>query len=118
MDLAFVAAAFVLGFIASLVRLPPLVGYLAAGFVLHGFGFESTPGIELVADQKTSKPSPDAANMLLEEARSRGMLIGKGGFYGNVIRIAPPLIVTEADVDEALEILDDAMNHLHGVMSE
>jgi predicted Kef-type K+ transport protein len=50
MELAFVAAAFVLGFLASLVRLPPLVGYLAAGFLLHSVGFETTAGIELVAD--------------------------------------------------------------------
>ena len=50
MDLAFVLAAFGLGFAAALVRLPPLVGYLAAGFVLHGFGYETTSGIDLVAD--------------------------------------------------------------------
>lgn len=50
MDLAFVVAAFALGFIASLVKLPPLVGYLAAGFALHAMGYESTPAIDLLAD--------------------------------------------------------------------
>lgn len=50
MDLAFLVAAFALGFLASLVRLPPLVGYLAAGFALHAMGYESTPGIDLLAD--------------------------------------------------------------------
>jgi 4-aminobutyrate aminotransferase-like enzyme len=73
-------------------------------------------GIELVADQKTREPAPNAASLLLEETRSRGMLIGKGGFYGNVIRIAPPLIVTEVDIDRALEMLDDAMTQVHDSM--
>lgn len=50
MDLAFLLVAFALGFAASLGRLPPLVGYLAAGFVLHAFGYETTEGIDLVAD--------------------------------------------------------------------
>ncbi len=50
MELAFVLAAFGLGFIAAAIGLPPLVGYLAAGFVLHGFGYENTAGIEALAD--------------------------------------------------------------------
>ncbi len=50
MDLALVLVAFAFGFGASTIRLPPLVGYLAAGFVLHAFGYETTDGIELVAD--------------------------------------------------------------------
>jgi predicted Kef-type K+ transport protein len=50
MDLAFLIVAFGFGFAASAVRLPPLVGYLAAGFVLHGFGYETTEGIDLVAE--------------------------------------------------------------------
>ncbi|MDG2111090.1 MAG: cation:proton antiporter [Actinomycetota bacterium] len=50
MDLTFVLVAFVFGFAATVVRLSPLVGYLAAGFVLHAFGEESSDGIELIAD--------------------------------------------------------------------
>lgn len=50
MDLAFVVAAFASGFLASQVRLPPLVGYLAAGLALHGLGYTSTEAIETVAD--------------------------------------------------------------------
>jgi len=50
MDLALILVAFGFGFAASTVKLPPLVGYLAAGFVLHGFGYEVTDAIELVAD--------------------------------------------------------------------
>jgi 4-aminobutyrate aminotransferase len=51
------------------------------------------------------EPLPDAAVHLLEATRARGLLIGKGGLYGNVVRITPPLSVTEAEVTEALEIL-------------
>ena len=50
MDLAVLLVAFGLGFVATLVRLPPLVGYLAAGFVLHAFGEESTATIEVVSE--------------------------------------------------------------------
>lgn len=50
MELALVVVAFVFGFAANALRLPPLVGYLAAGFVLHAFGQETTEGIELIAD--------------------------------------------------------------------
>ena len=50
MDLIFVVTAFAAGFAASAVRLPPLVGYLAAGFALHAFGFDSTPAIDALAE--------------------------------------------------------------------
>ncbi|MDG2027662.1 MAG: cation:proton antiporter [Acidimicrobiales bacterium] len=50
MDLALVLVAFAFGFAANSVRLPPLVGYLAAGFALHAFNYETTEGIELIAD--------------------------------------------------------------------
>ena len=65
-------------------------------------------GIELVKDRKTKEPAADAVNMLFEETKARGLLIGKGGAYGNVVRISPPLTATKEQVDEALEILDHA----------
>ena len=68
-------------------------------------------GIELV-EPGTKSPAPATAARLLEHARERGLLIGKGGLYGNVLRIAPPLTVTADEVDEAAAILEDV---LHGV---
>ncbi|HEX6077725.1 MAG TPA: aspartate aminotransferase family protein [Micromonosporaceae bacterium] len=65
-------------------------------------------GIELVAPGGT-EPSPAAATLLLEETRSRGLLVGKGGLYGNAIRLAPPMTVTSSEVDEAVGILTDAL---------
>src|ERR1022692_494610 len=47
--------------------------------------------LELVEDRTTKQPSPAGTNAVMEEARKRGLLIGKGGFYGNVIRMSPPL---------------------------
>ncbi|RMF05546.1 MAG: aspartate aminotransferase family protein [Chloroflexi bacterium] len=66
-------------------------------------------GVELVLDRQTKEPAPKQANALLETSRKMGLLIGKGGLYGNTMRIAPPLIATKDDVDEALEKLDHAM---------
>ena len=56
--------------------------------------------------------APDAgrAGQLLEECRKRGLLVGKGGLYGNVLRIAPPLTVTEQEIDTASEIIADSVS--------
>ena len=51
------------------------------------------------------EPNTDAAGRIMEEARAAGLLIGKGGLYGNVLRIAPPMTVTEAEIDEAADVL-------------
>ena len=67
--------------------------------------------VELVEPGST-KPAPAMAARVQEEARRGGLLIGKGGLYGNVLRIAPPLIVTEAEADEGLEILAGAFTAL------
>jgi 4-aminobutyrate aminotransferase-like enzyme len=47
---------------------------------------------------------------MLEEARRRGLLIGKGGLSGHTLRMAPPLTLTEADAKEGLGILTDALH--------
>jgi alanine-glyoxylate transaminase / (R)-3-amino-2-methylpropionate-pyruvate transaminase len=45
---------------------------------------------------------------VFEETRKRGVLIGKGGLWGNVIRIGPPLIASKGDIDELVAALDAA----------
>lgn len=64
-------------------------------------------GVELVEPGSTT-PAPGSANRVLEETRTRGLLIGKGGLYGNVLRIAPPLSVSRQQAEEALAVLGDA----------
>jgi len=71
-------------------------------------------GLELVKSRQSKEPSPEAANHLFEATREGGLLIGKGGMYGNVIRISPPLTATEEDVAVALEILDKAFIQVQG----
>src|SRR5919198_175416 len=63
-------------------------------------------GLEFVEPDRT--PSPAAAARLLEETKARGLLVGKGGLYGNVIRLSPPLTVTAGEVTEALGILEES----------
>jgi 4-aminobutyrate aminotransferase len=65
-------------------------------------------GIELVGPDGYA-PAPDAAAAVLEEARRGGLLIGKGGLYGNVLRVAPPLTLTDDELEEGLEILGAAL---------
>ena len=54
-------------------------------------------------------PDPAAATAALEGCRARGLLVGKGGVHGNVLRIAPPLSVTAAEIDTAAGALTDAL---------
>jgi 4-aminobutyrate aminotransferase len=64
--------------------------------------------LELVEDRVTKQPSPAGTSAMMEACRKRGLLVGKGGFYGNVIRMSPPLNISKADVDEAVRILDES----------
>jgi 4-aminobutyrate aminotransferase len=64
-------------------------------------------GIE-TAEPGTDAPDAGRASRLLEECKKRGLLIGKGGLYGNVLRIAPPLTVTEEEIDTASAIIAEA----------
>jgi 4-aminobutyrate aminotransferase len=60
-------------------------------------------GVELVGEDRS--PAPDLTNRFMECAREEGVLVGKGGLYGNVLRIAPPMTVGEQEVAEAIDRL-------------
>jgi 4-aminobutyrate aminotransferase len=64
--------------------------------------------VELV-DPGSGAPDAAAAARAQEAARRGGLLVGKGGLYGNVLRVAPPLVLTEAEADEGLEVLAAAL---------
>lgn len=61
-------------------------------------------GLELVGENK--RPDAEALRRLMEQTKANGLLIGKGGLMGNVVRITPPLNVTKDEVDRALKTLD------------
>lgn len=66
-------------------------------------------GVELVKDKTTKEPAAAAAGALLEATKEEGLLIGKGGLYGNVIRIAPPMLVSEREIDDAIDLFDKGL---------
>ncbi len=66
--------------------------------------------VEIVRDRATKDPAPDLALRVLDGAKDRGLIVGKGGLYANTLRIAPPLIVNKNDVDVAIEALDGAFS--------
>ncbi len=66
-------------------------------------------GLEFVKDRKTKEAHPQAVLKVFEETRKRGVLVGKGGLYGNVIRLGPPLIATKDNVDELVSALSEAL---------
>jgi len=67
-------------------------------------------GLELVGENK--RPDGDAVRRLFERTKANGLLIGKGGLMGNVIRITPPLNVTRDQIDQALKVLDQSFAQL------
>jgi alanine-glyoxylate transaminase/(R)-3-amino-2-methylpropionate-pyruvate transaminase len=69
-------------------------------------------GIELVKDRMTKEPAKEECKRVMERAKDLGLLVGRGGYYGNVIRIKPPLCITRADVDFALAVLDMALSEV------
>jgi 4-aminobutyrate aminotransferase len=87
-------------------RLDPLVDEVLIVGEVRGKGLMI--GIELVRSGGR-EPNADAAAAVMEGSKQRGLLIGKGGLHGNVLRIAPPLSLTEAEADEGFEKLRDAL---------
>jgi alanine-glyoxylate transaminase / (R)-3-amino-2-methylpropionate-pyruvate transaminase len=84
----------------------PLIG------VVRGKGLML--GVELVRDRRTKEPATAETMAVMEAARESGVLLGKGGLYGNVLRIKPPLCVTREDADFAVEVLDLALGRAAG----
>lgn len=69
-------------------------------------------GVELVKNQETKEPGTQEANQIMELSRQRGLLMGKGGAFGNVIRFQPSLCYSMEDAKYTVEALDDAFHNL------
>jgi len=69
-------------------------------------------GVELVKDRKTKEPAESEAGRVVENARENGLIVGKGGALGNMLRINPPLCVNKDDAEFAASVLDHALSQL------
>jgi 4-aminobutyrate aminotransferase len=76
---------------------------------VRGKGLMAALELVVPGGSAPGQPDPAAAAKLMEETRARGLLVGKGGRFGNVLRMAPPLTITEAEADEGLGILADSL---------
>jgi alanine-glyoxylate transaminase/(R)-3-amino-2-methylpropionate-pyruvate transaminase len=66
-------------------------------------------GLELVSDRSTRAPETAQTLVVLDAARELGLLLGKGGLEGNVLRIKPPMCITVEDADFAVDVLDRSL---------
>ena len=73
-------------------------------------GLGAMLAIELVHDPATKDPAPELATKIIEAAAERGLLLLKSGIYSNCIRVLVPLVITDAQLDEALGVWEDALD--------
>ena len=74
-------------------------------------GLGAMVAIELVEDRETKRPAPKLASAVVEEAARRGLLLLKAGIYSNCIRVLVPLVISDGELDEALGVWEDALEH-------
>jgi 4-aminobutyrate aminotransferase/(S)-3-amino-2-methylpropionate transaminase len=72
-------------------------------------GLGAMLAIELVRDRGTQEPDADTATAIVEEAVRNGLLLLKSGIYSNCIRVLAPLTLTDAELDEALGVWEQAL---------
>jgi 4-aminobutyrate aminotransferase/(S)-3-amino-2-methylpropionate transaminase len=72
-------------------------------------GLGAMLAIELVEDRETKRPAPKLATAVVEAATRRGLLLLKAGIYSNCIRVLCPLVLGDAELDEALSAWEDAL---------
>jgi alanine-glyoxylate transaminase/(R)-3-amino-2-methylpropionate-pyruvate transaminase len=69
-------------------------------------------GVELVRNRETKEPANTEAVAVMEKMKERGVLIGKGGLFGNTLRIKPPMCITKDDADYLVAMLDEVLNEV------
>jgi 4-aminobutyrate aminotransferase/(S)-3-amino-2-methylpropionate transaminase len=72
-------------------------------------GLGAMQALELVEDRATRQPAPELAGRVLRRALEGGAIYLRAGVHGNVIRLLVPLVITDAQLDEALDVLDEAL---------
>lgn len=69
-------------------------------------------GVELVKDRTTKEPARDECAFVFERCKELGLLIGKGGLWGNTLRIKPPMCIHREDADFMLAVIDQALSEV------
>jgi 4-aminobutyrate aminotransferase/(S)-3-amino-2-methylpropionate transaminase len=77
-------------------------------------GLGAMLAIELVRDRETKEPAPELATAVVEEAAQGGLLLLKSGIYSNCIRVLGPLVLADAELDEALGVWEAALEQVLG----
>jgi 4-aminobutyrate aminotransferase/(S)-3-amino-2-methylpropionate transaminase len=77
-------------------------------------GLGAMLAIELVHDRESKDPAPEIATAVVEAAAERGLLLLKSGIYSNCIRVLLPFVITDAELDEALGVWEDALSVVLG----
>lgn len=69
-------------------------------------------GMEFVKDKRTKEPAPELIKRIIDRCAEGGLLVGSVGMYGNVIRVAPPLVITQEQADESLGVVENVLTSL------
>jgi alanine-glyoxylate transaminase/(R)-3-amino-2-methylpropionate-pyruvate transaminase len=69
-------------------------------------------GVELVTDRTSKTPARGETSLAFERMKDLGVLVGKGGMYGNVFRIKPPMCFTKEDSDFLVDVMDYSLSKL------
>jgi 4-aminobutyrate aminotransferase/(S)-3-amino-2-methylpropionate transaminase len=77
-------------------------------------GLGAMLAIELVVDAGTKEPAAELATKIVEEAARNGLLLLKSGIYSNCIRVLMPLVLADAELDEALGVWEQALESALG----
>ncbi|MHC4885384.1 MAG: aspartate aminotransferase family protein, partial [Planctomycetota bacterium] len=67
-------------------------------------------GLEFVKDKVTKEPAPELIRPLIDACAAKGLLIGSVGIHGNVIRVAPPLVMTEDELNESCDVMEEVLS--------
>lgn len=90
----------------QMARRYPLIGEVR--------GLGAMVGIELVKDRASKAPATQETRWIIQKAMERGVLLVKAGIYDNVIRILSPLVIPDSQLEEALDVLEEAIASVAG----
>ncbi len=69
-------------------------------------------GIEFVKDKNSKEPAPELTKEIVLKCVESGLMVGKVGLYGNVLRVAPPLVIEKELIDKSVEIFDSVLSKI------